>query len=271
MLLKELCLQKRSMASLWSVIYRLSRNIHQNAAVKDTKTQSKLFTKDNLRVHSSSIPRTFVISADTPRRSITTSVVLTSNKQEVCDNGDCASHQSDNSSGKGDLVSTDKQEKAVGRPKPEFKCFYYFPPVNIIRLIQRFQLLVYATLLPSCIYHIYTIPSPSVLMTGFVAANVLFMPAVLYVMPRTIGSLSAGGVGEVVDTLKVSRLSFFGNRKDSYYKIEHVKPLSEVRHANLVYAKFELYNKKDKLYLFNSWAKILDKEMYEIIMGRLKE
>ncbi|XP_062577628.1 uncharacterized protein LOC134239462 [Saccostrea cucullata] len=270
MLLRELYVGKRSVISSWSVINRLIRNIHQNAAVKDT--QSELFKqKCNQRMYSQNIPRTLSVSTESPRRSFTTNVMLTSNKQEVHDNEERASHQHGNSAGKGNLVSTDKQEKTVGRPKPEFKCFYFFPPINIIRLVQRFQLLVCATLLPSCIYHIYTVPSPSILMTGFVAANVLFMPAVLYVMPRIIGSLSAGGVGEVVDTLKVSRLSFFGNRKDTYYKIEHVKPLSEVRHANLVYAKFELYNRKDKLYLFNSWAEVLDKEMFEIIMGRLKE
>lgn len=170
-----------------------------------------------------------------------------------------------------EVVSTEDQDKEVGRPKLEYKCIYLFPPINIIRIVQRFQLLVYSTLFPAAVAYVCTVPAPSYMMMGFVATNVMLMPLVFYMMPRMIGSMFVGGLGDVVDTLQVSRLSFFGNRKDSFYKIENVKPLSEVTHVNLVYSKFELYNKKEKLYLFHSYSQVLDKELYEIIFGRMNE
>lgn len=173
--------------------------------------------------------------------------------------------------GKGDLVSTENQDKEVGPPKPQFRCIYFFPPINIIRAVQRFQLLLYSTILPACVINICTVSAPSYLMIGFVTTNVLLMPAVFYIMPRIIGSLFVGGVGDVVDSLQVSRLSFFGNRKNITYKIENVKPLSEVANSNMVFSKFELYNKKEKCYLFHSYSKILDKDMFEIIFGKIKE
>lgn len=170
-----------------------------------------------------------------------------------------------------EVVSTEDQDKEVGRPKLEYKCIYFFPPINIIRIVQRFQLLVYSTLFPAAVAYVCMVPAPSYMMMGFVATNVMLMPLVFYMMPRMIGSMLVGGVGDVLDTLQVSRLSFFGNRKDSFYKIENVKPLSEVTHVNLVYSKFELYNKKEKLYLFHSYSQVLDKELYEIIFGRMNE
>lgn len=169
-----------------------------------------------------------------------------------------------------EVISTEDQNKEVGRPKLEYKCIYFFPPINILRIVQRFQLLLYSTVFPAAVAHICTVPAPSYMMVGFVATNALLMPLVFYMMPRMIGSMFVGGVGDVVDTLQVSRLSLFGNRKDSFYKIENIKPLSEVTHVNLVYSRFELYNKKEKLYLFHSFSKIYDKELYEIIFGRMK-
>lgn len=265
MLLQRFCLGKRGVHSFWCVVNKNTREIHQNAAIQNSKRQW-IFRKDIWKGQFKNMLRTCALSGDPFNRSFTTENRLC-HKQQAIENGE----GSDVPAVKGTLVSKDEQENAVGRPKSEYKCFYYFPPINIIRLVQRFQLLVYGTLLPASLLYIYTVPSPSLQMILFAATNVLLMPAVFFIMPNMIGSLSAGGTSDIVDTLKVSRLSFFGNRKDTYYKIEHVKPLSEVRHANIVYAKFELYNKKEKFYLFHSYAKILDREMFEIIMGRLKE
>jgi hypothetical protein len=263
LLLRPFCFGKRGLHSFWFVVNKNARKIYQNAVLQSSRSDQYFSMRKDI---CKDVLRTRAVSGDLLNRSIATENRLY-NKQEAAKNRE----EGEDPAVSKTLMSKDEQKNAVGRPKSEYKCFYYFPPINIIRLIQRFQLLVYVTLLPASMLYIHTVPSPSIQMTLFVAANVLLMPAVFFMMPKMIGSLSAGGTSDIVDTLKVSRLSFFGNRKDTYYKIEHVKPLSEVRHANIVYAKFELYNKKEKFYLFHSYSKILDRQMFEIIMGRLKE
>ncbi|XP_052680996.1 uncharacterized protein LOC128161676 isoform X1 [Crassostrea angulata] len=289
--LRYLCVVERRIISSIYTQHQTVRRNHCSQAVRDS--EYKLFGHQrvvNSVCHSKAMVRNTKNILDLLRKSFTTDVRLhcktgksgtphsgettgTTQGGEITgttQGGATQGGESQTESNR-EVVSTDDQDREVGRPKLEYKCIYFFPPINIIRIVQRFQLLVYSTLFPTAVAYLCTVPAASYMMMGFVVTNVMLMPLVFYMMPRMIGSMFVGGVGDVVDTLQVSRLSFFGNRKDSFYKIENVKPLSEVSHVNLVYSKFELYNKKEKLYLFHSYSQVLDKELYEIIFGRMNE
>ena len=84
--------------------------------------------------------------------------------------------------------------------------------------------------------------------------------------------MSVGKTRGVVDTVKVSTLSYVGGRKDTLYKIEEIVPLSELRVSKKdVYIPFCVYGEKRRRYLLLREVEWDDPNMFRVIMGNFPE
>ena len=155
-----------------------------------------------------------------------------------------------------------------------FKTFYRFPHITYARLLSRMK--IYQTG-----FTVIGLPALATAQSlGYAQGNslplatgvTLFAGVMLYVMShyfrRLIGLMA---VNEIRDTVKVSHLTFWGKRNDLFVPVKEIVPISDMADKpEDIYVKFCRYGTNEYLYYSVRHGLILDKEIFEDVLGSLK-
>ncbi|NXG15493.1 TM186 protein, partial [Grallaria varia] len=165
------------------------------------------------------------------------------------------------------------QQKAVDGRTEEFKLVYRFPWIKYCRVLSRLKLLQTATtvaMLPPMWYlYLQEQVSQNVLLytTGLAAFAGAMLYGMSYFFRRIIGLIYLSETGQ---TVRVAHLTFWGRRNDIYCPIETVVTLDEVGDSKEeLLLQFKRYNSTDTLYFTIKYGKIVDREKFTQIFGKL--
>ncbi|XP_075035935.1 transmembrane protein 186 [Mixophyes fleayi] len=155
-----------------------------------------------------------------------------------------------------------------------FNLIYKFPGIQYCRAISRLKLLqtTLTVLLIPPIYYYYLQGQLSqftvVYFTGTAVFAGFMLYSLSYYLRRIIGMIY---VDDDVTTLKVSYLTFWGNRRNLFVPVEDVKKLSETGDGKreLIF-QFGRYSSPDVLYFTTRFGQILDREKFTFIFGEIK-
>lgn len=165
---------------------------------------------------------------------------------------------------------TDETEDVT---EPEFKVFYRLPFIVGLRILSRVKIaqtcLTLAILPP--LYHYHAVGMVSTWQLQFSTGAATFALVMLYAMSffmrRIIGAMYMHRDGNLI---KVSHLTFWGNRCDFTLPIVDVVPLIEGSNkAGEVMKKLERYSTKDVLYFTLRFGRIRNLEAFEDVFGRI--
>ena len=162
-------------------------------------------------------------------------------------------------------------------PNPEvenYKTFYRFPHITYARLLSRMK--IYQTG-----FTVIGLPALAIAQSlGYSQGNslplatgvTLFAGVMLYVMShyfrRLIGLMA---VNENRDTVKVSHLTFWGKRNDLFVPVKEIVPISDMADKpDDIYVKFCRYGTNEYLYYSLRHGLIMDKEVFQDVLGSLK-
>ena len=159
-------------------------------------------------------------------------------------------------------------EESQDESPTDFKCIYSFKQIISLRILLRLQYLLvpYSWTAVALMENFTYLPWVAAITTTLVA-----IPTFLFI-PRCVLMMSVGKTKGVVDTVKVSTLSYVGGRKDTFYKIEEIVPLSELHVSKKdVYIPFCVYGEKRRRYLLLREVEWDDPNMFRVIMGNFPE
>ena len=172
-------------------------------------------------------------------------------------------------------ASSQQLNQIPSNPEVEnYKTFYRFPHITYARLLSRMK--IYQTG-----FTVIGLPALAIAQSlGYAQGNslplatgvTLFAGVMLYVMShyfrRLIGLMA---VNENRDTVKVSHLTFWGKRNDLFVPVKEIVPISDMADkADDIYVKFYRYGTNEYLYYSVRHGLILDKEVFEDVLGSLK-
>ncbi|XP_018428877.1 PREDICTED: transmembrane protein 186 [Nanorana parkeri] len=156
----------------------------------------------------------------------------------------------------------------------KFNLIYKFPGIRMCKILSRLKLLqtlLTLTVLPPLYYYYLQgqVAEFTVFhFTGIAVFAGVMLYSLTYYLQRIIGMIY---INQEATTLKISHLTFWGERKDIYLPIEDVKTLSETGdQKGEVLHKFRRYSSLDVLYLTIRFGQILDKEKFTFIFGDIK-
>lgn len=156
----------------------------------------------------------------------------------------------------------------------KFKLIYKFPAIRYCRALSRLKLLqtsMTALLLPPVYYYYLQghIAEFSVLIcTGTAVFAAVMLYSLSYYLRRIIGMMY---VDNDLTTVKVSHLTFWGNRKNIFVPIDDVKQLSETGDDKReILRQFARYSKPDVLFFTTRYGHVLDREKFTVVFGELK-
>ncbi|XP_075687435.1 transmembrane protein 186 isoform X3 [Rhinoderma darwinii] len=156
----------------------------------------------------------------------------------------------------------------------KFNLIYKFSAIRFCRVVSRLKL-VQTTLtvfiLPP-MYYYYLQGQVTEFSVIYCTGTALFAGVMLYglsyYLRRIIGMLY---VDDNLTTLKVSYLTFWGNRKDIFVPIDDVKQFSETGDGEQeTLRQFARYSKPDLLYFTTRYGYVLDREKFTSVFGEFK-
>ncbi|XP_075141110.1 transmembrane protein 186 [Leptodactylus fuscus] len=156
----------------------------------------------------------------------------------------------------------------------KYKMIYKFPAIRFCRTLSRLKLVqtaMTALILPP-VYYYYLQGQITQLSVIYCTGTALFAGTMLYALSaylrRIIGMLY---VDDDLTTVKVSHLTFWGNRKNIFVPIDDVKPLSETGdNRREILRQFARYSNSDILYFTTRYGFVLDREKFTKVFGELK-
>lgn len=168
----------------------------------------------------------------------------------------------------------DNKNKTPNNAKNDYQMIYKFPYIVQSRTVSRlkiYQTAITSVAIPVVGYltHVGTVDIQGFLATLSIGGLATLM---LYVMGEFFRRL----VGIVYynsseSSVKISHLSFWGNRKDIYVPLEDIVPLTDTDDSPTdVYVKLLRYSKpKSKLFLSLRFGGIVDSEKFVEVFGSL--
>ncbi|CAN2390357.1 Transmembrane protein 186, partial [Pristimantis euphronides] len=170
------------------------------------------------------------------------------------------------------FISTSANTKTDDSTK--FHLIYKFPAIAFCRAVSRLKLLqttITAFILPPVFYYYLqgqVTEGAVVYCTGIALFAGAMLYALTYYLRRIIGMLY---VDDKMTTVKVSHLTFWGNRKNIFVPVEDIKRLSETGDGKReVLRQFARYSRADILYFTTRFGYVLDKEKFKVIFGELE-
>ncbi|XP_056389700.1 transmembrane protein 186 [Hyla sarda] len=156
----------------------------------------------------------------------------------------------------------------------KFKLIYKFPAIRYCRAVSRLKL-VQTTLsmliLPPVYYYYFQgqiTQFAVVYSTGAAVFAGIMLYGLSHYLRRIIGMLY---VDDDLRTVKVSYLTFWGNRKNIFVPIDDVKQLSETGDGkHEILRQFARYSKPDVLYFTTRYGFVLDREKFTMVFGKLE-
>ncbi|KAG8558422.1 hypothetical protein GDO81_016986 [Engystomops pustulosus] len=156
----------------------------------------------------------------------------------------------------------------------KFTLIYKFPGIQFCRAVSRLKLVqttLTVLILPPVYYYYFQghITHFSVMYsTGTALCAGLMLYGLSYYLRRLIGMMY---VDEDLTTLKVSHLTFWGNRRNLFVPIEDIKPLSETGDSKVeTLRQFARYSGPDILYFTTRYGQVLDREKFTMVFGKLE-
>lgn len=172
-----------------------------------------------------------------------------------------------------DLSNVDK--KKIARDVEDYQMIYKFPYIVLARAICRLK--IYQTAV--CGFAVPAVGSLAyngVLSTQIFAATAA-LGGLAFVMLFVMGEIFRRTVGHIYfsaskDTVKVSHLTFWGNRKDIIIPIDDLVPIADTSDipSDIYVHLLRFSNPKDSLYLFLRFGGIRNVEKFTYALGLLK-
>ena len=157
--------------------------------------------------------------------------------------------------------------------QPEFTPIYRFPYIVQARMVSRFKVyhtIFTFTLIPVAVYLYSTgvAPISSIYMfTGVFAFAGVMLVVISSLIRKIVGALY---IDRKKETVKLSHLTFWSRRKDEYYKISELVPLSDTNEQmSELFVKLSTY-KGESYYLTLKHGKVLEKEDFMDVLGIYK-
>ncbi|XP_069839765.1 transmembrane protein 186 [Dendropsophus ebraccatus] len=156
----------------------------------------------------------------------------------------------------------------------KFTLIYKFPAIRFCRTVSRMKLIqtsLTVLILPP-VYYSYLQGQVTEFAVVYCTGAALFAGIMLYglsyYLRRMIGMLY---VNDDLTTVKVSYLTFWGNRKDSFVPIDDIKQLSETGDGKReILRQFARYSNADVLYFTTRYGFVLDREKFTMVFGDLE-
>lgn len=153
----------------------------------------------------------------------------------------------------------------------QFKLIYRFPGIRFCRTFSRLKLMqtsITLVLLPP-VYYFYWLGDLSytstVYSTGIAVFATVMLYSISYYLRRIIGMMYLNEAGTVI---KVSHLTFWGQRNDRLLPVENVMALSETGdNRNEILLQFKQYNSPEVLYFTIRFGQIMDKNKFVHVFG----
>ncbi|XP_075798111.1 transmembrane protein 186 [Microtus pennsylvanicus] len=170
-------------------------------------------------------------------------------------------------------TSPTSQEKPPGIETEKFHTIYRFNAIRVLGYVSRLKLAqtaVTVIALPPGFYS-YSQGLMTLNSLCLVSGIACFALAMLYWMSyffrRLVGILYVNESGTM---LRVAHLTFWGWRRDTYYAVSDMIPLTESKdQAQEVFVRIQQYSGKQTFYLTLRYGRILDKERFSQVFGTL--
>ncbi|XP_073503862.1 transmembrane protein 186 [Phyllobates terribilis] len=153
----------------------------------------------------------------------------------------------------------------------KFTLIYKFPGIRYCRVVSRLKLLqtTMTILVLPPIYYFYLQGQLSQFSAVYCTGAALFAGVMLYglsyYLRRIIGMLY---VNDDLTTVKVSYMTFWGNRRNIFVPMNDVKPLSETGdNKGEILRQFARYSNPDILYFTTRYGLVLDREKFSAVFG----
>ncbi|XP_035230590.1 transmembrane protein 186-like isoform X2 [Stegodyphus dumicola] len=156
----------------------------------------------------------------------------------------------------------------------EWTPVYYFPLINLGRLLNRFKLyqttFTVAAIPIGCIMYKYNLVDLTFI--NVVVGAATFACLTLYVFTmffrRFIGIIY---VTKDEKYVKISHLTFWGRRNNIILPVQNLVPLTDGEcKATDAYMKLHMYNSSEYLYLTLRFGRILDYDKFQNVFGNLE-
>lgn len=155
-----------------------------------------------------------------------------------------------------------------------YQMIYKFPYIVQCRTVSRlkiYQTAITSIAIPVAGYltHVGTVDIQGFLATASIGGLATVMLVVMGEFFRRLVGIIYYNPSE--DSVKISHLSFWGNRKDIYVPLDDIVPLTDTDDNPMdIYVKLLRYSKpKSKLYLSLKFGGILDSEKFVEVFGSL--
>lgn len=165
--------------------------------------------------------------------------------------------------------------ESSNKPRNNYQMIYKFPYIVQCRTVSRIK--IYQTAITSIAVPVvgYLTHVGTVDFQGFLAT--LSIGTLATVMLYVMGEFFRRLVGIIYynpseSSVKISHLSFWGNRKEVYVPLDDIVPLTDTDdNPTDVYVKLLRYSKpKSKLYMSLRFGEIVDSEKFVEVFGHLK-
>lgn len=155
-----------------------------------------------------------------------------------------------------------------------YTMIYRLPHIKFLRAVSRLKLLqtgITVVILPP-VYYFYLLGDVPFFLVGYSTGIALFAGVMLYTAShffrRVVGMMY---LDATQTTLKVSHLTFWGKRSDTFYPVSDVMTIADTGDApSETILKLRTYSSPHTFYFSTYYGHILDKEAFEKVFGRLK-
>nr|XP_061843831.1 transmembrane protein 186 [Nerophis lumbriciformis] len=156
----------------------------------------------------------------------------------------------------------------------KFDVFYKFPHMKLCRAISRIKLLQTGITVVSLplVYILYYMGDASLFLVYYSTGVAVFAGVMLYTashfLRRVVGMMY---LDSSKTTLKVSHLTFWGKRHDSYIPVSDVKTLGDTGDSlNESILKLKRYSTSQTFYFSTHFGQVVDKLQFEKVFGRVR-
>ncbi|KAF7223769.1 transmembrane protein 186 isoform X2 [Nothobranchius furzeri] len=156
----------------------------------------------------------------------------------------------------------------------KFSMIYTLPHIKLLRVVSRLKLLqtaITAVIIPP-MYFLYFQGDVSFFLVCYSTGIALFAGVMLYTMShffrRVVGMMY---LDPSQTTLKVSHLTFWGKRQDTYLPVSDVLTIWDTGDMeNETILKLKRYSSPETMYFSTYYGRVVDKQGFERVFGRLK-
>ncbi|XP_061888330.1 transmembrane protein 186 [Entelurus aequoreus] len=156
----------------------------------------------------------------------------------------------------------------------KFDVFYKFPHMKLCRAISRIKLLqtgITVVILPP-VYILYFMGDASLFLVNYSTGVAVFAGVMLYTashfLRRVVGMMY---LDSSKTTLRVSHLTFWGQRHDIYIPVSDVKTLGDTGDSlKESILKLKRYSTPQTFYFSTHFGRVVDKLQFEKVFGKVK-